>query len=163
MSDKKNDDGVIRIKRRGSWCSKWVCKECKGVVWKTVVKGKEYMCRNCGKVNTGVMFIWDAKKKGLVIWVPPPPKPTVAELEKVLSGPDQPIVTLPNGEIRVQDQVPADPNQQIGVKGTEPIDENQRVSVQGVEPGDGVEPKPSPQMGGSVGSVGSVGATEVNP
>lgn len=32
-------------------------------------------------------------------------KPTLAELQACLDGPDKPIVTLPNGEIRVQDEV----------------------------------------------------------
>ena len=129
MKDKE-DVVLVHVKQKGKWIhSKWVCKECKGTTWKTVAKGKEYLCRNCGKVNTGVLFVWDAKTKGLAVYVPPPPKPAVAELEKVLSGPDQPIVTLPNGEIRVEDQ------------------------VQRVEQADGVEPVAQPAEAVTEGSV----------
>jgi len=129
MSNEMKLDEVIAVKGKGKWRSKWVCKGCKGTTFKTVVKGKEFMCRNCGKTNTGVLFVWDSKKKGLIMWVPPPPeaKPTVAELEKILAAPDQPIVTLPNGEIRVMDQVPSDR----------------------VEPKDGVEPPVMPDPAGT--------------
>ena len=85
MSEEMKLDEVIAVKGKGKWRSKWVCKGCKGTAFKTVVKGKEFMCRNCGKTGTGVLFVWNAKKKRLIMWVPPPPeeKPTVAEPEKV--------------------------------------------------------------------------------
>ena len=78
MSEVKNDE-VIAVKGKAKWRSKWVCRSCRGTTWKTVAKDKEYSCRKCGKANTGVLFIWDKEKKGLVMWVPPVvvvPEPT---------------------------------------------------------------------------------------
>ena len=75
MSEKINDGDVIAVSGKQKWRSKFVCRECRGTQWKTSVKGKEYKCRGCGKVNTGVLFVWSPDKKGLIMWVPPPPKP----------------------------------------------------------------------------------------
>jgi len=116
MSEKIKDGEVIPVKGKGKWRSKFVCRECRGTRWKTVAKGKEFRCLKCGKTNTGVLFIWDAKKKGLIVWIPPPP------------------------EVKPPKQTVADPNQQVGVKAEESIGENQQVSVQGVELHGGVEP-----------------------
>jgi hypothetical protein len=128
MKDEK--DGVlVHVKQKGKWVhAKWVCKECKGTTWKTIAKGKEYLCHNCGKVNTGVLFVWDTKKKGLVVWVPPPPKPVEqTPVERV--EPSEKLAS-PEELATVQERLAITPG-----------DAKTLDIINGVERSDGVEPQ----------------------
>jgi len=129
MSEKIEDE-VIAVKGKGKWRSKFVCMTCKGTTWKTVVKGKDYLCTNCGKMNTGVLFVWDAVKKGLVMWVPPPPPPP------------KPVELVPAERVEPAEH-PATPEELVAVQevlAAMPCDAKVLDIINGVEPKDGVEP-----------------------